>query len=97
MNWCCVPTARLFMESWQSPGGLEFERLSAADVSRFLAVECSKRSVSGARGLASALRSFLRFLHVTGLIELPLVWAVPPVANRRDRSLGRGLEPTAVK
>ena len=97
VNWCYVPTARLFMESWQSPGGLEFERLSAADVSRFLAVECSKRSVSGARDLASALRSFLRFLHVTGLIELPLVWAVPPVANRRDRSLPRGLEPTAVK
>ena len=33
---------------------------------------------------------------MTGLIELPLVWAVPPVANRRDRSLPRGLEPAAV-
>jgi integrase len=62
-----------------------------------LAAECPKRSVSGARDLASALRSLLRFLHVIGLIELPLVWAVPPVANRRDRSLPRGLEPAAVK
>ena len=54
-------------------------------MSGFLAAECPKRSVSGARDLASALRSLLRFLHVTGLIELPLVWAVPPVADWRDR------------
>ena len=97
VGWCYVPTARLFLEGRQDPDGLGLERLSAADVSRFLAAECPKRSVSGARDLASALRSFLRYLHVAGLIELPLVWAVPPVANRRDRSLPRGLEPAAVK
>jgi integrase/recombinase XerD len=95
--WYYVPVARVFLSGRQGSGGLELERLSAADVSGFLAAECPKRGVSGARDLASALRSFLRFLHVTGLIELPLVWAVPPVANRRDRSLPRGLEPAAVK
>jgi integrase/recombinase XerD len=94
---CYVPTARVFLESLGRLGGVELERLSAADVSGFLAAECAKRSVSGARDLGSALRSFLRFLHVSGLIELPLVWAVPPVANRRDRSLPRGLEPAAVR
>jgi site-specific recombinase XerD len=95
--WYYVPTARLFLSGRQGSGGLGLERLSAADVSRFLAAECAKRSVSGARDLASALRSFLRFLHVTGLIELPLVWAVPPVAGRRDTSLPRGLERAAVE
>jgi integrase/recombinase XerD len=94
---CYVPVARLFLEGREGPDGLALERLAAADVSRFLAAECPKRSVSGARDLASALRSFLRFLHVAGLIELPLVWAVPAVANRRDRSLPRGLEPAAVR
>jgi integrase/recombinase XerD len=94
---CYVPVARLFLEGKQGPDGRPLECLSAADVSGFLAAECPKRSVSGARDLASALRSLLRFLHVTGLIELPLVWAVPPVANWRDRSLPRGLEPAAVK
>jgi site-specific recombinase XerD len=94
---CYVPAARLFLSPRQGPGGLSLERLAAADVSRFLAAECPKRSVSGARDLANALRSFLRFLHVTGLIELPLVWAVPPVASRRDHSLPRGLEPAAVR
>ena len=69
----------------------------AADVSSFLARECPKRSVSGARDLVCALRSLLRYLHLAGLIEAPLVWAVPSVADLRDRTLPRGLEPAAVK
>jgi integrase/recombinase XerD len=32
-----------------------------------------------------------------GVIETPLVWAVPSVADLRDRTLPRGLEPAAVK
>jgi site-specific recombinase XerD len=86
--------ARLFLgERGERPEGLELERLVAADVSRFLALECPKRSVSGASDLVFALRPLLRYLHVTGLIEVPLVWAVPGVAGIRDRSLPRGLEP----
>jgi integrase/recombinase XerD len=86
--------ARLFLgERGERPEGLELERLLAADVSRFLALECPKRSMSGARDLVFALRPLLRYLHVTGLIEVPLVWAVPGVAHVRDRSLPRGLEP----
>ena len=77
--------------------GLGLQRLSAADVSLFLVAECPKRSVSGARDLVCALRSFLRFLHVAGLIDAPLVWAVPSVADLRDRTLPRGLEPAAVR
>ena len=65
--------------------------------SLFFARECSTRSVSGARDLVCALRSFLRFLHLAGLSEAPLVWAVPSVADLRDRTLPRGLEPAAVK
>ncbi len=87
------PVARLFLAGREGPDGLELERLSAADVSAFLARECPKRSVSGARDLVCALRSFLRYLHLAGLIEAPLVWAVPSVADLRDRTLPRGLEP----
>ena len=86
--------------SWlgeEGPDGLWLERLCAADVSSFLARECPKRSVSGARDLVCALRSFLRFLHLVGLINAPLVWAVPSIADLRDRTLPRGLEPGAVK
>ena len=84
--------ARLFLE--QQLG--ELESLTAAEVSGFLARECPRRSVSGARDLVGRLRPFLRYLHVAGLIETPLVWAVPGVADLRDRSLSRGVEPRVV-
>ena len=92
-----APSVCLFLAGRQGPDGLALDRLSAADVSSFLAAECPRRSMSGARDLASALRSLLRYLHVAGLIELPLVWAVPSVANLRDRSLPRGLAPAALR
>lgn len=90
------PAARLFLAGREGPDGLGLERLCAADVSSFLACECPKRSVSGARDLVCALRSFLRYLHLAGLIDAPLVWAVPSVADLRERTLPRGLEPAAV-
>ena len=91
------PAARLFLAGWEVPDGLGLERLCAADVSSFVARECPKRSVSGARDLVCALRSLLRYLHLAGLIEAPLVWTVPSVADLRDRMLPRGLEPAAVR
>ena len=60
------PAARLFLAGWEGPDGLGLERLCAADVSSFLARECPKRSVPGARDLVCALRSFLRYLHLAG-------------------------------
>jgi integrase/recombinase XerD len=86
--------ARLFLE--QLSGDRELELLTAAEVSGFLARECPRRSVSGARDLVACLRPLLRYLHVAGLISSPLVWAVPGVADLRDRSLPRGLEPEVV-
>ena len=90
------PAARLFLTAVADRHGLGLDRLGPAQVSSFLASECPKRSVSGARDLVCALRSLLRYLHVAGLIKTPLVWAVPSVADLRDRSLPRGLEPAAV-
>ena len=89
--------ARLFVEGVVGGGGPGLEGLSAADVSWFMARECRRRSVSGARELVWTLRSFLRWLHIAGLIAAPLQWAVPSVADLRDRSLPRGLEPAVVK
>jgi integrase/recombinase XerD len=91
-----VPTARLFLDGVIGRDGRGFDRLAAADVSSFLARECRRRGVAGGRELVVALRAFLRYLHVEGLIPAPLQWAVPGVADLRDRSLPRGLDPTAV-
>lgn len=89
--------ARLFLDDRvEREGGLLLDRLAAGDVSSFLARECPRRSVVGAMNLAANLRVLLRYLHVVGLIEMPLVWAVPKVADLRGRSLPRGLAPEAV-
>jgi hypothetical protein len=92
-----VPAARLFLCEVGGSDGLDLARLAAADVSSFLARECPRRSVSGARHLVCALRSLLRYLHLAGLITTSLVWSVPSVADLRDRTLPRGLEPAAVR
>ena len=91
------PDARVFLSQREGLEGLGLERLTAADVSSFLARECPLRTVAGARSLVVVLRSLLRYLHVAGLIELPLEWAVPGVADLRDRSLPRGLAPAVVR
>src|SRR6202042_1902226 len=91
------PAARLFFSGLETPDGLGLDRLSASEVSSFLARECPGRSMSGARDLVCALRSLLRYLHLAGLTEVPLVWAVPSVADLRDRTLPRGLDPAAVR
>jgi integrase/recombinase XerD len=90
------PAARLFLSGRETVAGLDLERLTAADVSFFLAAECPKRGIDSARCMVSAVRCLLRFLYLTGRIGVPLQWAVPGVADLRDRSLPRGLEPAAV-
>jgi site-specific recombinase XerD len=88
--------ARLFLAERERNSGLGLERLSAADVSVFLARECPGRSIASAQQLVTGLRALLRYLHLAGVIVLPLRWAVPAVADRRGLSLPRGLEPAAV-
>lgn len=98
IRWSHEPVARLLLAEAgrEDAGGLGLDRLCAADVSAFMVRECSARSVSGARELVAALRSFLRFLHLTGRTETSLVWAVPPVAALQNRTLARGLDPTII-
>jgi integrase/recombinase XerD len=88
--------ARLFLTGQARSGALSLERLTTADVSAFLARECPKRSVGGARDLVLSLRPLFRYLHVAGFTRVPLQWAVPPVRHRRHRALAHGIGPAAV-
>jgi integrase/recombinase XerD len=90
----CQRAARLFLE--QMPDGRQIGELTAGDVSAFLARESPLRTGSGAISLMSKFRPFLRYLHVSGLVATPLVWAVPRAASLRDRSLPRAVEPAVV-
>jgi integrase/recombinase XerD len=91
----CV--ARVFLEHLvRRRGGLELERLAAADVSEFVAFECQRLTDGAARGQVAKLRPFLVYLHVTARIDTPLRWAVPKVADMRGRAMPHALEPEAV-
>lgn len=86
---CLVPAALLFLSE---VGEGRIGKLSPGQISEFLSTQCRMRSDSSTRDLASALRSFLRYLHICGHIEMPLDWAVPSVAVRADQGLPRGLD-----
>lgn len=93
---CYEPRARRFLSHREGLEDLGLDRLTAADVTGFLAHECPLRGVGEAQLLVAVVRSVLRYLHLAGLIAAPLEWAVPAVAAVKDRSLPRALEPAVV-
>ena len=90
-----LKAAALFLD--QVPGGVVGRpALDAAAVSVFCARELPRNSRANAANLASALRSFLRFLHLEGMVGAPVAQAVPAVANRKGQGLPRALPPATV-
>lgn len=73
-------------------GALDLESLAAGDVSRFLAARLPAMSPSSAKSTVTALRSLLRFLHLSGDVRRPLAAAVPTVASWRLAGLPTGLD-----
>lgn len=78
-------TASLFLADHP---GLE-PTVEAADVTAFCARVLPTQGRAVASNTAAGLRSFLRFLHLTGLVDAPLAQAVPRVASTRDKGLPR--------
>lgn len=70
-------------ESFCSKGDLRLEELSAAGVTAYIAAFSARSSVGWSKKTVSALASFLRFLHVTGVTTQPLAAALPKVAGHR--------------
>ncbi len=83
--------ARLFMGELPGLCGAG-PAVTAADVVGLLARELPRRG----KRLAAGLRTFLRFLYLEGLIEMPLAEAVPAVAGWRGASLPRWVAPDQV-
>lgn len=75
-----------------SAGGLDLAGVTAADVTRFVLASCPGRAVGSAKLIVTGLRSFLDWLHLTGVVAASLTGAVPPVAGWRLRGLPKGLE-----
>ena len=94
-----VDAVRPFLGGRISPDGLtlELNHLSAANVQAFVVARCPAQSRSSAKLTITALRSFLGFLHVEGMIERPLAAAVPSVAGWRLAELPKGLDAKEVR
>ncbi len=72
---------------------LDLAGITAGDVTGFVLSACLGRAVGSAKLIVCALRSLLRWLHLTRQVPTSLASAVPPVAGWRLSSLPKGLEP----
>lgn len=67
--------------------------LTSADVTSAVLAECTARSVGAGQYFVAALRAFLRFAHVEGLIAADLSAAALTVTGRRGSLLPKGISP----
>ena len=72
---------------------LDLAGLTAGEVTGFVLEACPGRAVGSAKLIVCALRSLLRWLHLTGTVPVSLAAAVPSVAGWRLSGLPKGLEP----
>ena len=94
-----VDAVRPFLHRCVSADGvtLDIQGLGEADVTAFMVARCAEQSCRPAQLTATALRSLLNFLHVTGAVTRSLVTAVPSVAGRRLAKLPPRLDPDHVQ
>lgn len=72
-----------------APGGLG--QVTPAEVTTAVLRESAAVSVSTTQNFVAAIRAFLRFCFVEGLVEVDLSQAALPVTGRRRSSLPRGI------
>lgn len=78
-----IPVNMRVAESFCSKRGPRLEELSAADVTEYIATLSARSSIGWSVKTVSALASFLRYLHVTGVTARPLAAALPKIAGHR--------------
>lgn len=84
--------AHRFLSAALGTGDPVLGRLRTADVSSFVLTEARRSSVGYAKFKVTALRSFLRYLHIRGEIAGDLSGAVPAIAGWRLAGLPKGLD-----
>ena len=93
-----VRLARPFLQqrALARDGHLDLGHLTAAEVRAFV-LDRARRQPRSAKRVVTALRSLLRFLHVDGILAVPLAGAVPSPAGHALAGLPRALEPGQVE
>ena len=92
-----VRWARHLTARWWQGGGAGPENLDPATIIALVRDEVERLAAPSARNLLGALRSFLRFLYVTGRTSQPLVAAVPAAAVWRGPQFPRAVPRSAAE
>jgi len=92
-----VDAVRPFVASRLHGEVVDVAGIGAADVTAFVLAACPGRAVGPAKLIVCALRSLLRWLHLTGVTPVSLATAVPSVAGWRLSGLPTGLEPAQLR
>lgn len=74
-------------------GPVALTALRAGDVIEFIKQQATRLSPARAKAATTALRSYLRYLHYCGEIQLDLVTAVPTVPNWSLSGIPRAISP----
>ena len=88
-----VDCVRPFVATRPRGDVLDLAGMTAADVTGFVLAACPGRATGSAKLIVCALRSLLRWLHLTGVVPASLAAAVPSVAGWRLSGLPKALEP----
>jgi site-specific recombinase XerD len=89
--------ARRFIAERPAGARLKWKQLKPAEIAAFVLREARRWSVGQVKNEVSALRSLLRYLHVTGRLPRDLADCVPAVAGWRLSGLPKALEPDQVQ
>ncbi len=92
-----LPIVRHFLTNQFHGQTLRFDDLRAVDVHRFIVQQAQARSVTHAKLVVTALRSFLRFLQERGLLATDLAAALPGVAGWRLSHVPKALSADQVE
>jgi integrase/recombinase XerD len=92
-----IDCLRPFMDRRTDTGDINLGSLTPADITSFVGTWCPCLNAGVAKLTVTALRSFLGFLHLSGVTARTLVPAVPTVLRRRLAGLPKGLNPDQVK
>jgi len=92
-----VDCVRPFVATRTRGDVLDLAGISPADVTGFVLAVCPGRATGSAKLIVCALRSLLRWLHLTGEVASPLATAAPSVAGWRLSGLPKGLEPAQLR
>ena len=85
------------LAAWLERGGaVDWQRVRARDVTRFLLGSCPAPRGGHAPYIVPALRSFLRFCYLEGVIPLPAGWCRPVGGRAADEPAAEGIRPASL-